>query len=328
MRTCDCCGGQRWEPLFEESAITLGKCPDCDLHSIENIPEPEARMTEMEDGHYAGSLKVLDAERQIVAERVLTDQFQTFVDLASRHKQGGHWLDIGCGAGLLIALAQRAGFTAEGIELNTDRKAAAAHQTGAVIHGVPVETVGFPDDTFDVISLINVFSHLTAPGTTLTELRRILKPGGVLVMATGEMLDGVAKNHMHNWNLGDHLYFLGDRTVDTYAEKIGFDVLERERKWLPDEMYSRNWLRSKGRSAKNNAIKSAIRFTPGGLQLMRAVMLRRQADSKAHASVFAMTPVPARVVPEQATSEIRQRPEPRRTAADVHGAAARRGTPA
>lgn len=317
MRICDCCGSQRWEPLFEENGIRLGKCPDCDLHSIEDIPEPEARMTEMEAGHYAGSLKVLDAQRQIVAEQVLTDQFQTFVDLASRHKDGGHWLDIGCGAGLLIALAQQAGFTAEGIELNGDRRVAAAHQTGALIHGVPVETVGFPDDSFDVISLINVFSHLTAPGTTLRELRRILKPGGVLVMATGEMLDGVAKNHMHNWNLGDHLYFLGDRTMERYATQIGFDVLERERKWLPDEMYSRNWLRSKGRSAKNNAVKNVIRFTPGGLALLRAVMLRRQADSQAHASVFAMQPVPVRI-PEQPTGEIRKRPVMRRAPANAH----------
>lgn len=326
MRTCDCCGGERWEPLFKENSITLGKCPDCDLHSIEEIPEPESRMTEMEAGHYAGSLKVLDAQRQIVAEQVLTDRFQTYVDLATRHQDSGHWLDIGCGAGLLIALAQRAGFTAEGIELNSDRKAAAEQQTGATIHAQPVEMVGYPDNTFDVISLINVFSHLTSPAATLTELRRILKPGGVLVMATGEMTEGVAKSHMHNWNLGDHLYFLGDRTMKTYAAKIGFEVHEHDRRWLPDEMYSRDWLRSKGRSAKNNAIKSAIRFTPGGLALLRAVMLRRQADSKAHASVFALQPVPVRI-PEQPTGGIRRRPELRRNAADVHsGTGVRRTT--
>lgn len=295
MRVCDCCGGSSWQPLFEENGIRLGKCPDCDLHTIEDIPEPEARMTEMEEGHYAGSLEILDADRQIVAERVLTDRFQRFVDLARRHVDGGRWLDIGCGAGLLIALAQQAGYTCEGIELNGDRRRAAATQTRAQIHGVPVEAVGYPDDTFDVISMINVFSHLTSPAETLTELRRILKPGGVLIMATGEMTDGVQKSHMLNWNLGDHLHFLGDRTLDRYSERIGFLVLERQRNWLPDEMFSREWLQLKGRSAKHNAIKTAIRVTPGGLAMLRAVMLRRLADSKAHASVFAMTPAAARI---------------------------------
>ncbi len=291
MRVCDCCGGEGWEPLFVENGITLGKCPDCDLHSIEAIPDPDARMTEMEAGHYAGSLRILDAQSQIVAERVMTERFQRYVDLASRHHEAGHWLDIGCGAGLLIALAQQAGFTAEGIELNADRRAAAAEQTGSTIHGLPVETIGYPDDTFDVISMINVFSHLTSPAETLTELRRILKPGGVLVMATGEMTDGVEKQHQHNWNLGDHLYFLGDRTMDRYAEKVGFKVLEHSRAWLPDEMFSREWLQVKGRDPKKNAVKTAIRVTPGGLALLRAVMLRRQADSKAHSSIFALTPI-------------------------------------
>ncbi|MCZ4499733.1 MAG: Methyltransferase domain protein [Marmoricola sp.] len=290
MRACDCCGGQRWEPLFAENSITLGKCPDCDLHSIDAIPDPDARMTEMEAGHYAGSLEVLDAERQIIAEQVLADSFQKYVDMASRHLTGGHWLDIGCGAGLLIALAQRAGFTAEGIELNADRRQAAAHQTGAKIEGLPVEEVAYPDDSFDVISLINVFSHLTAPSETFKELRRILKPGGVLIMATGEMTDGVEKDHLYNWNLGDHLYFLGDRTVDVYAEKVGYTVLEHERLWLPDYGFSREWLRTKGRDPKKNALKTAVRVMPGGLALLRAVMLRRHKDSKAHASTFALRP--------------------------------------
>lgn len=290
MRACDCCGGGGWDPLFTENGIRLGKCPDCDLHSIESIPDNDARMTEMEEGHYAGSLEILDANRQIVAEKVMTDRFQRYVDLAKRHVDGGHWLDIGCGAGLLIVLAQRAGFTGEGIELNVDRRLAAAQQTGVTIHPDPVENVAYPDDSFDVISMINVFSHLTSPAETFAELRRILKPGGVLIMATGEMTDGAQKSHMLNWNLGDHLYFLGDRTLDRYSESVGFEVLERRRSWLPDEMFSREWLSVKGRDPKKNAVKTAVRVTPGGLQLMRAVMLRKQADSKAHSSVFALRP--------------------------------------
>lgn len=324
MPVCDCCGSASWQPLFVENGIRLGKCAECDLHSIEDIPAPEARMTELEEGHYAGSLEVLDASRQIVAERVVTDRFRTYVDLAGRHVDGGRWLDIGCGAGLLIALAQQAGFTGEGIELNADRRAAAAIQTGATIHGVPVEAVGYPDDTFDVISMINVFSHLTSPAETLTELRRILRPGGLLIMATGEMTDGVRKSDMLNWNLGDHLHFLGDRTLNAYAERIGFSVLERERNWLPEEMFSREWLRMKGRSSKKNAIKTAIRITPGGLALLRAVMLRKQADSKAHASVFAMAPVKVRVQPDRPNDELRPRFEPSHERARRAGKAARR----
>ncbi|MET3962033.1 2-polyprenyl-3-methyl-5-hydroxy-6-metoxy-1,4-benzoquinol methylase [Marmoricola sp. OAE513] len=290
MTPCDCCGSSDWNPLFVENGIQLGKCPHCDLHSIEHIPDADARMTEMEEGHYAGDLEVLDAESQMTMEKVMASMFQRYVDIAKPLVPGGTWLDIGCGAGLLIGLAQKAGYTGEGLELNAARREAAIKQTGVTVHSEPVELLKLPDDSYDVISLINVFSHLTSPTETLAELRRILKPGGVLVMATGEMTDGVQKSHVFNWNLGDHLYFLGDRTIDVYAKNLGYDVVEHRRAWLPDEMFSKEWLTVKGRSSAKNAIKTAVRITPGGLRLLRAVMLRRQADSKAHSGVFALRP--------------------------------------
>lgn len=288
--SCDCCGSDEWNPLFTENGVRLGQCPDCDLLSIDDIPEPSRRITEMEAGHYAGTQEIVGAAKQRAGERILQKRFEGYVDLARVHTQGGDWLDIGCGAGLLISLAQEVGFRGHGIELSADRRRIAEHLTGATVHGMPVEDVRFPDDSFDVISMINVFSHLISPTHTFRELIRILRPGGVVVMATGEMTAGVKKGDMLTWNLGDHLYFLGDRTMDRYCESVGFDVLHHTREWLPDAMFSRDWLRVRGRSPAKNALKSAVNITPGGLALLRAVMLRKHADSSAHSGVFVLRP--------------------------------------
>ncbi|NRQ49336.1 class I SAM-dependent methyltransferase [Aeromicrobium stalagmiti] len=287
---CDCCGSADWTPLFSENGIRLGQCPRCDLLYIDDIPEPQRRMTEMEAGHYAGTQEIVAADKQSQSELILRSRFQGFVDLAREHTPSGRWLDIGCGAGLLLGLARDASYEIEGIELSADRMRIAAQQTGATVHGLPVEDVGYPDDSFDVISMINVFSHLISPTETFRELARILRPGGIVVMATGEMTAGAQKGDMLHWNLGDHLHFLGDRTMAEYAERLDLAVLHHERTWLPDEMFSREWLRVRGRSKAKNALKSTVNRTPGGLALMRAVMLRRQADSSAHSGVFVLAP--------------------------------------
>jgi len=286
---CDCCGSTERTELFRENGIALGQCAVCDLLSIADVPA--GRMTELEAGHYAGTHKVLDAGKQLAAEQVLADRFRGYVELAGAFVRSGTWLDIGCGAGLLLTLAQEAGYTGAGIELNADRRAAAAQVTGLDIHGRPVEELGYPDRTFDVISLINVFSHLVSPAATLRELRRILKPDGVLIMATGELSGTVDKADMPNWNLGDHLHFLGDRTITCYAERLGFTVAHHERAWFPDLLYSRESLRSKGRSGLRDAVKAAILHTPGAFAAFRALMLRRSVGSSAHSSVFALTAV-------------------------------------
>ncbi|MGI9084592.1 MAG: methyltransferase domain-containing protein [Aeromicrobium sp.] len=285
---CDCCGSEDWVPLFSENDILLGQCPHCDLLYIDSIPAPEQRMTEMEEGHYAGSQEIVAAARQNASELIARDRFRGYIDLARKHASHGRWLDVGCGAGLLIGLAQEAGFSGEGIELSADRRSIAQQLTGATVHDTPVEDIGFPDDSFDVVSMINVFSHLISPTQTFKELVRILRPGGAIVMVTGEMTSGVKKRDMLRWNLGDHLYFLGDRTMTRYSEKTGLEILHHNRRWLPGEMFSREWLRMRGRSRAKNALKTIVNLTPGGLKLMRAVMLRRQADSAAHTSVFVL----------------------------------------
>lgn len=291
---CDCCGATDWEPLFGERGFTLGRCRRCDLHYVDRMPALETRLTEMGDGHFAGEEEVVDAERHLVGEQARSHHFERYVDLARRFAPSGRWLDVGCGAGMLLELAQSVGYEVEGIELTPDRRAVAQARTGATIHAAPVEDLGLPDGSFDVISLIDVFSHLVSPTATLAELRRLLRPGGVVIMATGELLDGAQHSHMFNWCLGDHLHWLGARTMDAYADKVGFEVGHRERTWILDLLYTKEWARMRGRSAAKNLAKRALAVTPGALPAVRAVVRRRQADNAVHSSLFALTPAGGR----------------------------------
>lgn len=245
-------------------------------------------MTEMEEGHFAGGRRVLDAGRQLASERALQCQFREYVILAQSHAPSGRWLDIGCGSGTLLMLAQEAGYEVQGIELTPSRREVARAVTGAVIHAHPVEDIRFSDDHFDVITLINVFSHLTSPRLTLTELQRVLKPGGVIVMATGEVDEGIKKSHMFRWNLGDHLFFLGVGTIGAYASSAGLQLMERHRRWIPAETFTRERFAVMGGSRSRNAVKLLALKVPGVLPILRRVMLRLQSDNRAFACIFVL----------------------------------------
>lgn len=288
---CDCCGSGRWTPLFSENGFQLGRCPDCGLHYIDPMPTATTRMTEMERGHFAGEQNVLSADRQLASEQVQRRRFNSYVKAVKHHKPDGLWLDIGCGSGTLLTLARGAGYSIEGIELTPDRRAVAAEVTQVKIYNRPVEDLAFPDETFDVISLINVFSHLTAPGQTLSELARILKPSGVAVVATGELDVGIAKSHVFRWNLGDHLFFLGNGTMQRYAERTGLRLVSEDVEWTPSLIYTRDRFSVKGRSGMRNSIKRATLATPGALPLIRRIMLRRAAGNAAYSATYVLQKV-------------------------------------
>lgn len=96
-------------------------------------------------------------------------------------------LDVGCGPGTITAdLAQRIpGGTVVGVDLPADVIETAQRTLGGPNVRFEVGDVyglGFADASFDVVFAHQVLQHLSDPVAALTELRRVLRPGGVLAV--------------------------------------------------------------------------------------------------------------------------------------------------
>jgi ubiquinone/menaquinone biosynthesis C-methylase UbiE len=103
--------------------------------------------------------------------------------------EGASVLDVGCGdAGALIAFAEK-GAKCAGIEcfdtsLERGRLRAADHGVDVDLKKGVAESIPFSDASFDLVMLDNVLEHVTDRPGTLREVRRVLKPGGLLYMVT------------------------------------------------------------------------------------------------------------------------------------------------
>lgn len=99
------------------------------------------------------------------------------VDRASRV------LDVGCGPGLLsTALAERAG-KVEGVDFSEKMIAAARKLAPELKFQVAnAEHLPYPESCFDVAICCNTAHHFARPRTVFTEILRVLKPGGRIVV--------------------------------------------------------------------------------------------------------------------------------------------------
>jgi SAM-dependent methyltransferase len=86
-------------------------------------------------------------------------------------------LDVGAHAGRFIATARRAGWDAEGLELNPKTAAYAASATGARVHQGNVHTYD-ADGAYDAVTITDVLEHIPEPRTVLRRIARYLAPGG------------------------------------------------------------------------------------------------------------------------------------------------------
>jgi 2-polyprenyl-3-methyl-5-hydroxy-6-metoxy-1,4-benzoquinol methylase len=140
-------------------------------------------------------------------------------------------LDVGCSSGAAVWIAREMGVDAEGVE-PTAQPVAKARELGLKVHQGLLHEVAFPDSSFDVITLFEVIEHLDQPAALLRECRRILRPGGILVVGTGNTLSWTRMLRGRNWDFfdmrehGGHINFFSYKSIAVLAAATGFRVAQ------------------------------------------------------------------------------------------------------
>ena len=138
-------------------------------------------------------------------------------------------LDVGCSRGNFLAAGSVLGFHMEGVEPAAN-VAAAAQAAGLRVHVGQLERIGLPPASFDAITLFEVIEHLKHPLPLLIECRRVLRPGGLLLISTGNTASWTAAAMRERWDYfhiardGGHISFYNPRSVALLAARAGFTV--------------------------------------------------------------------------------------------------------
>ncbi len=124
---------------------------------------------------------------------------------------GGRILDVATGNGWLLAwLLDTMQTTTEGVGIDLRPLDAAALDEEGVFNRENVEflqmdaaSMDFPDGSFDTVAISNALHHMPDVGAVLAEMRRVLKPGGHLIVLEmyRDQQDGPQMTHilMHHW---------------------------------------------------------------------------------------------------------------------------------
>jgi 2-polyprenyl-3-methyl-5-hydroxy-6-metoxy-1,4-benzoquinol methylase len=91
-------------------------------------------------------------------------------------------LDIGAHAGRFIHLAQRRGWTVEGVELNPRTATCAARRTGAPVYRLNAHALAGRARQYWAVTLTDVLEHIPNPIRILEVIRDLLEPGGTIAV--------------------------------------------------------------------------------------------------------------------------------------------------
>jgi 2-polyprenyl-3-methyl-5-hydroxy-6-metoxy-1,4-benzoquinol methylase len=101
--------------------------------------------------------------------------------ILKKSSKNGRILDIGCATGILLSGMQKKGWECFGVEPDTQAAKYAEKRFGlSVINGY-LENTSFPDNYFDIITIMDVLEHVQDPIIFINEIKRILKTNGWLI---------------------------------------------------------------------------------------------------------------------------------------------------
>lgn len=93
-------------------------------------------------------------------------------------------LDVGCGEGAFLSEMRALGWNVTGFEFSENAAETAKKRFGiSVATGPDLADAGLAEASFDAITLWHVIEHTPDPVRLLAELRRLIRPGGRLVVA-------------------------------------------------------------------------------------------------------------------------------------------------
>ena len=140
-------------------------------------------------------------------------------------RPGGLLLDVGCGSGDWLLRMQELGWAVQGLDFD-EAAVQTARSRGLTIRSGGLQAQQYATASFDVVTLNHVIEHLPDALATLTECRRILRPGGVLVLYTPNSTSlghAVFRSNWRGLEPPRHLNIFGPRSIVTLLRQAGFE---------------------------------------------------------------------------------------------------------
>jgi len=208
------------EDKSDLSSLRIVRCVKCGLayaRPQEPIRSIYLKYRDMQDEVY-----ISEERGRRMAAKILLKKIE-------RYKRGGKILDVGCATGFLLDEAKQRGWQAYGVELSHWAVTYGKEHFNLNIFEGLLKEAEFPPNHFDAIVLMDSLEHLPNPKKTLEELRRILKPNGILCISTPDIDSFLSKILGARWwgIQQSHLYYFSKKTLEKMLDAAGFTVARR-----------------------------------------------------------------------------------------------------
>ncbi len=225
--SCPLCSSQDESMLHVFDPFKVVRCKNCDLIFLSPRLKASVAKRIYENASYYSQGRDAGYEEYLLQEKALRITFRRFLGEINKQgmASGSRLLEIGSGLGYLLDEAR--GFFPErtGVELSAEAAAHARRISGAEVHVEEVSALPPEVKDFDVVVAVNVIEHVYSPLEFLSSLRKRMKSGGRMVIATpdiGSFWYIIMGRKWPSFKIPEHVIFYTRRTLALLISRAGF----------------------------------------------------------------------------------------------------------
>lgn len=209
--------GETFELLLDEKLQLLKTHP-------QPAPENLGRYYESDDyiSHTDGKRSLFEKLYHTVKQKALRDKIKLVEDF---HPAKDRLLDIGAGTGDFLVMAAKNGWQTTGFEPSEKARGIAESKGVRFIE----QLSDIEDHVVDVVTMWHVLEHVPDIEAHITELKRIIKPDGVIIIAVPNYKSFDAQHYGAFWAAYDvprHLWHFSKTSIKMLFGKQGIDLVK------------------------------------------------------------------------------------------------------
>lgn len=228
LSPCQICGGTTFIDLYQvkdnnqdvEGTWNIVKCKVCGLGRLEPLPDVKEIDSFYRDVFYTDGGQRFRPVMEYLRGLLAGNRGEK---LNALFPERGKLMDFGSGASHFGKAMAEKGWEVT----NFDPYSSAAGSGFTFLNTNDQFVLGIPDNTYDVVTLWYVIEHLRNPREAIKEFRRILKPGGVLLLSQQNFASLQARVFGPCWLILDpprHLFHFSPKNLGLMAEEEHFDL--------------------------------------------------------------------------------------------------------
>lgn len=239
---CLICGTCLWKYRFKFGEFYVKQCQGCGLGRTHPLPTGE-QQSQINALTYtvAQRLQAYRAQQKQLAKRYVKQLGQ--IESVQEHTRK-RLLDVGCSTGAFLSFAKQQGYEAHGVELSEVTGQYARDQIGLDVFIGTLEAAHYPAARFDIVTLWDVIEHVADPINFLAEIKRILRPNGILAIQSPNIESTMVyllQDRWNWWTIPDHIFHFSPDALLQLLKICGFRVVSQYT-WEPSREFLENML--------------------------------------------------------------------------------------